>query len=241
VYFYPEPPENVTIDRSTISGNRAGGTFGSGGGIDYAGYASMDMKTTMKITGSTISGNRATYDGGGIRHIFGDLRITNSTIAGNEALGNGGGIDGYGQNNSTGVVSLNAVTVAHNAAGTGGGLYDGDGPDGFTVQNSLIALNASNLGGDDCAADGAGSFASLGHNLLSTLTDCSGFDAPSDHVEADPRIATLGDNGGPTKTIALKNHSAAIGAASRQTAPARDQRGRKRDAHPDIGAYERLK
>lgn len=238
IYFYPEGTESVFIDRTTISGNSAGGTFGSGGGIDYAGQVSGPDRTVLKITNSTISGNTAAYDGGGIRHIFGDLRISNSTIAGNHAGRNGGGIDGYGQNNSTGTVSLNAVTVARNTAEFGGGIYNGDGPDGFTVQNSLIALNEAAMAGDDCSADGLG-FGSLGHNLLSTGAGCSGFDAPSDLVRADPKIGKLSNNGGPTETIALKNHSAAIGAASKQTAPSRDQRGSKRDKHPDIGAFER--
>ena len=46
-------------------------------------------------------------------------------------------------------------------------------------------------------------------------------------------------NGGPTKTIALKKGSAAIGHAHKPSAPNRDQRGRKRDNNPDTGAFER--
>ena len=48
----------------------------------------------------------------------------------------------------------------------------------------------------------------------------------------------LADNGGPTPTHKLQKGSEAIGHAGKD-APARDQRGVKRDSKPDIGAYER--
>jgi hypothetical protein len=57
-------------------------------------------------------------------------------------------------------------------------------------------------------------------------------------VKPNPRIGTLTDNGGPTKTIALKNESPALGHAG-PGSPKRDQRGVKRDSKPDIGAFER--
>jgi hypothetical protein len=58
-------------------------------------------------------------------------------------------------------------------------------------------------------------------------------------VRGRPKIGALAKNGGPTQTIALKKHSPAIGNANRHTAPERDQRGKKRDRRPDIGAFER--
>ena len=48
----------------------------------------------------------------------------------------------------------------------------------------------------------------------------------------------LKDNGGATKTIALRLGSPAIDKANPDTAPARDQRGVLRH-DPDIGAFER--
>jgi hypothetical protein len=147
-------------------------------------------------------------------------------------------------------VALNAVTVARNLGNddgllseAGGGLFAGDFLDFFRVRNSLIALNhVGGLMGDppvdnDCS--NSDPFESQGHNLLSTDFLCDGFDAQGDIVRAKPRIGRLAKNGGPTQTIALKRRSPAIGKASKQTSPGRDQRGRKRDSKPDIGAFER--
>jgi len=195
------------------------------------------------VAESTISGNHSSTDGGGI---FANdaltLKLTNSTVTRNEAAGNGGGIAAAG----TSSVRLNAVTVARNVAdsdanggGLGGGLYQGNGAT-VRVANSLLALNQVNFilqTGLDCH-NATDPFDSGGHNLLTNDSDCDGFDAPGDSVNPAPKIAQLADNGGPTKTIALKAGSPAIGHAG-GSAPSHDQRGHKRDKHPDIGAFER--
>ncbi len=55
----------------------------------------------MKISNSTISGNTAQGDGGGIENNGGykddpsKTLITNSTISGNTAQGNGGGVSSF--------------------------------------------------------------------------------------------------------------------------------------------------
>ena len=187
---------------------------------------------------STISGNQSEGGGGGgIIVGQGRLAISNSTLAGNRSHEFGGGIWNQG-----GQVTANAVTVVRNVGGLGGGLFYGAGGPGFDVPNSLIALNRMVGGGkNDCAGDDE--FDSFGHNLLSTRgpgPTCRGFDKPSDRVRSNPKIGRLARNGGPTKTIAVKRRSPAIGKANRHTAPKRDQRGRKRDRPPDIGAFERL-
>ena len=58
-------------------------------------------------------------------------------------------------------------------------------------------------------------------------------------MRPQPKLGQLADNGGPTDTVALKAGSPAIGRANSDNAPNRDQRGIKRDAAPDIGAFER--
>ena len=57
-------------------------------------------------------------------------------------------------------------------------------------------------------------------------------------IAASAHPGQLASNGGPTKTVALKKGSPAIGKAG-SSPPKCDQRGVKRDAKPDIGAYER--
>jgi CSLREA domain-containing protein len=216
------------VVRSRIVGNRKPTT--SGGGVEVSAGA------TMTVVESVIARNAATGDGGGV-FAGGTVRLTNATVANNEAGDDGAGI--FAASGSR--VSLNAVTVARNvAASNAGGLYL-DGPDGqMRVDNSLIALNEAEgllLTGDDCAS-GGDPFDSGGHNLLSDDSLCDGFDGPGDVVRANPRIGQLKRNGGPTETVALKRGSPAIGKAGND-APNRDQRDRKRDRRPDIGAFER--
>ena len=228
----------VIVKQSSVAGNTTqedgGGLLGTGSG-------------TIRISSSTFSGNRALgggSDGGGLYFDGPTVSISNSTISGNRTTLNGGGI--VAQDGAD--VTLNAVTVVRNVADDdglipvgfgGGGLYRLSSA-GFEVRNSLIARNLSNTSTNDC--DGDTEIDSLGNNLLSTLgpdASCEGFDAPGDRVRATPKIGKLKRNGGPTKTVALKKGSPAIGRAHRPSAPNRDQRGRKRGNDPDIGAFER--
>lgn len=216
----------LRISHSTVAGSQRTGVF--------VGSAAL----SSRIVSSTISGNRTTSDGGGIENL-GPLTIRNSTIAGNRADGSGGGITNSG---SDADLTLNNVTVAYNIAdadeslaGSGGGLYS-DATGQFAVGNSIIARNDQLTGdADDCA----GLFDSAGGNLRTTTADCGGFDGAGDIVRGNPRLGQLRRNGGPTKTISLKGASPAIGLARKASAEARDQRGRKRDADPDSGAFER--
>jgi CSLREA domain-containing protein len=225
----------AVLDRTTIANNRAGG--------DAGGFVSTGSSSNaVVVTGTTISRNRSGGRGGGILNEAGTLQMVNSTVAGNRANGNGGGIFNLDQ------AELNAVTVAGNVAdadrlgvtGSGGGIVEDQAARGFTVENSLIGLNHAPRRIQDCDAGQGAGFDSRGHNLLSSTTGCDGFDRASDLVNARPGIAALADNGGPTQTIALTANSPAIGKASARTTPALDQRGRRRDRHPDIGAFELL-
>jgi CSLREA domain-containing protein len=233
LYYFSTSPSKII--NSTISKNKA--TEASGGGIHISGGPNL---ATLSVSGSTLSGNRASTSGGGVNVAGGKLKVVNSTVAGNRTGGFGGGIAGVG-----GAVDLNAATVVGNTAnGTvsliqaaGGGLFYQTESPGFDVENSLIALNFSGNNRNDCA--GTEDFDSRGHNLISTELACNGFTKPSDLIKPNPKIGNLKDNGGPTKTIALKSGSPAIDKAKKQSAPKRDQRGHKRGDHPDIGAFER--
>jgi hypothetical protein len=236
MYLKTAPRFTSTIANSTFAGNSTGAGSGDadGGGL----YTDLGG---LRVTDSTFSRNRAGDAGGGIEvHGTEPLRLTNTTISGNRAKGNGGGIDF-----ASGEVSLNSVTVVGNignsdgtAAGIGGGILYGGG---LQIANSLVALNRiGGTGGgstrNDCAGEGA--LESLGHNLVSNLSLCE-LGGPGDLVRRNPKLGKLARNGGPTKTVELRKGSPAIGKAKRSTAPGRDQRGRKRDRKPDIGAFER--
>jgi fibronectin-binding autotransporter adhesin len=221
--IYASQPGELTLVNSTVSGNTAAG---DGGGVFTA------VQTTIK--GSTISGNSADRGGGLANEASGATTVTNSTFTKNVAASNGGGVSA-----SAGTVALRSVTVARNSlSGTsfvdyGGGVAGGGT---VTIRNSIVALN--HVGGAAVNPDCSGSFSSQGVNLFTDLNGCTGFNQPPNIVTSNPRLGRLANNGGPTETIALKKGSPAIGHAAK-SAPARDQRGVKRDAHPDIGAFER--
>ncbi len=217
----------LRIDRSTFANNRA---------QSYGGAIYVNNGQAV-ITNSTFAGNQAGTDGGAILS-FGTLSVTNSTFWKNRAAGDAGAI--Y---NGLGDATLNATTVARNTsnsdggptAGLGGGIYN-DAASEFEIANSLLAFN-NEVGGDtdDCF----GPFLSSGGNLRTDGTACSGFTDTGDAIRANPKIGGLRRNGGPTKTIALKQGSPAIGRAINALAPNRDQRGRRRGGNPDSGAFER--
>jgi hypothetical protein len=139
------------------------------------------------------------------------------------------------------------------AEGTGGGIRVG--PGSVTLENTIIAANtAANGAGDNTGAptpgpnvDGA--VVSNGHNLLGIATDATGFTGVGDQTGANPMLAALADNGGPTQTMALMPGSPAIDAGVAAGASF-DQRGRPRTFDDpgvanaatsdgtDIGAFE---
>ena len=80
----------MTIDQSTIAGNTAGSTAGSGSGL---GGGVFNQKT-LTLTRSTIAGNNA-LNGDGFFITAGQATLENVTITGNgqnSAQGRGGGI-----------------------------------------------------------------------------------------------------------------------------------------------------
>jgi hypothetical protein len=201
---------------------------GPGGGVYLVGADS-------RITKSTLSENVARASGAGIFQSASDLFVVNSTITENRADGTGGGIQ---SSVAGGDVTLNSATVARNVANAagrnalGGGLASKAGS--FGVVSSIVALNRAGAKPSDCH----GAFDSFGGNLLSTMAGCRGF-AGSAMIAPDPKLGTLAENGGPTRTLALLQGSPAIGKANPKREPAVDQRDRPRIGLPDIGAFER--
>jgi hypothetical protein len=210
----------LTVDASTISGNRA------------------------QSPSSTVASNGA---GGGLGVFDGPVVVTNSTISGNVADGNGGGLDAFGVVGPS--LQLRNVTITGNTAdsdtngvGDGGGLADATA--NTVVENSIIAGN-TDIGGQgvDCSAD---SFATLAlrYVLLPAAQTCAArfSPAPVGLVTSAPTpLSPLQANGGPTLTIDLLAGNPARDAGD----PAGcgltvDQRGvpRPQGARCDLGAVE---
>ena len=210
----------LTITNSTISDNTAGG-FGIGGGIFFAG--------TGTVSNSTISGNSATNSGGGIGN-FGNLTVTNSTLSGNTATSGGGII-----NNGGATLTLTNSTLSGNSASSlGGGIFNVINSQQSTVGTLNIAntIIANSTNGGDYAGGGT-----VGTNTNNLVEDGNIGGTPTGiwSVTGDPLLATLANNGGPTKTMALGVGSPAISTTLLVT-PNLDQRGFTR-INNDIGAY----
>lgn len=127
---------DVTLTRSTISGNRSTLT---GGGLYTHGNAT--------IRDSTVIGNSATLHGGGVW--ANDASITRSNITSNTADGNGGGV----------IINLGEVKIVdsmisgNTAGGEGGGVH---APFGFVSVGSTISENDASLYGGGIAAPYSG-------------------------------------------------------------------------------------
>jgi uncharacterized repeat protein (TIGR01451 family) len=246
----------VTVTNSTISGNTATGSASSRGGGIY-----NTIFTDLTINASTISDN-ASINGGGI---YNDafLTIKNSTLSGNRAETDGGGLLNSG--GSTAV--LTNVTVTNNradsdgnASGAGGGIAQMSfNP--VTLRNTIVAGNFKGASPATTADDVSGAIdSSSANNLIGTDTGLSGITNGSNSNQIgtsaapiNPRLGLLASNGGQTRTHALLSGSPALDAGSNTLSDAAglttDQRGtgftRKVDAADadltatvDIGAFE---
>jgi predicted outer membrane repeat protein len=229
----------MTLDRSTVTENTA--DDGDGGGL-WIGTALSEGASVIKD--STIAHNETAASGGAFATDAGLLKVENSTLTKNRAAGRGGGI--YSAPDT--LAELNGLTIARNRADsddtagvdTGGGIFANGGSVVVEIQNSLLAKNRTTGGSiQECDAPAPVGVGSLGGNLHTSASDCPFFDHPEDILDSAPGIAKLQSAGGPTQTIPLRAGSPAIGEADGPSPLERDQRGRLRDAQPDIGAYER--
>ncbi|HYI80724.1 MAG TPA: Ig domain-containing protein [Thermoleophilaceae bacterium] len=242
----------LTISDSTFEANSAGGDGGAGSNSGDALGGALEIGLGPHvISGSTFTGNRAGGDSGtgassadgrgGAIYATGSLSVSNSTLVSNATGGDNSDGSG-GAIMSTGSAILTNVTISGNSAseeGEGAGIY-GDNPLGVQVAEvtARATIVAGNTGAENCNLPVESSSYSI-EGPSSSDTSC-GFSRPS----ADPLLATLADNGGPTETRALQPSSPAVDVVPLAQCPtSTDQRGEPRPepgaAFCDIGAFER--
>jgi len=181
---------------------------------------------TATITDSTIDDNTSTTGAGGGIAIGsnGILDMTNSTVSNNDADTTGGGIL-----NSGATSNIDNSTITDNSATGGGGGIDNAGT--LIVTNSIVANQI--LGGDCLNTD---TLTSNGGNIESAMS--CGFMSVGDLQDTDPLIGALANNGGKTDTHILLPGSPAIDNAG-TCGLADDQRGEPREADAcDTGSVE---
>lgn len=231
--FIPWLHGDVTIERSTVSGNDAEGV---GGGI--AG-GSLSAGSSLTIRDTTISGNTAESGGGlAVEFLYGLFQLENSTISGNEAVGDpasaGGGVF-LGSLYAEAVAVFRHATIAGNAANQGGGLFV---EVGFpSLDHSIVADNSAGTG-DDLAHRSDAGF-NVGNTLVENPEAATVNDGGGNIFNQDPQLGPLQNNGGTTQTHLPAGTSPAVNAGEAATL-ATDQRGVARPvgAAVDLGAVE---
>jgi hypothetical protein len=241
--------EEVSISGLTFTGATTGGGVRSAEGGD------------LTLSNVVVRGNTSSANGGGVLSVGGDLTIDNSTISGNRAVDSGGGLYAKGLSNT---VSISNSTISGNSAYEAGGIlpFDVD----LDVRSSTIARNTASddVGGlfslygettltgviiADNEAPSHPEFSNTVNAAFSLIEHVAGPAMAEGVVETvpgsnllnvDPKLKPLKDNGGPTKTHALKKKSKAKNKGPAD-APKSDQRGARRKGKPDIGAYELTK
>lgn len=238
---FSNPGPELRVLASTIRDNRA---WNGGGGI----Y--VDAFIRAEVIGSTLSGNVAQREGGGLG-TTGNVLVENSTVSGNSAWNHGGGL--YAADRDAPGLRVRFTTVAFNTAdfnadgtGDGGGIFASNAT--AVVEGSILAKNTDANSGasfaSDCAAGGSDPRTrTITGSVVEVTAGCGGFAIATTTV-ADPLLAPLAvAPGATTATHAIGTGSPAIDrAAGLPSCPATDQRGlaRPQGAACDAGAFEAL-
>lgn len=241
-------PGSLTIEDCIFTGNTAGD---EGGGI----YS----ETVLTLRNSVLSSNSCEWDGGGLFHRSDKLLTVESTaFSGNSAINDGGAL--YVTEGAV----IAGSTFVGNSGWSGGGIFGGLGP--LEITRSTFFGNTANESGgailclDDCAItastitgnsalSGGGIYANYPEflNLQNSVVTgneteidpelFAGYTGGNNITSGNPKLAPLGDYGGPTHTMPPMPDSPAIdaGVATDLTS---DQRGFPFVGTPDIGASE---
>ena len=216
------------IERSTISGNTSDSSFSDGGG-------GIQSRGSLVLVASTVSGNRAKFNGGGIlvTTFNGRATLVDSTVANNvadydgNASGQGGGIRFDQATTSTTAYQILNSVFADNRIGSGAVAQDCHA--NATVPAPLvIAVNRSwfQMPDPTCAIIASG-------NVGNTVNQAA-------------MLGTLANNGGSTETHTPLLGSGIIDYVNASNCGSADQRGTARPQDGDgngssvcdIGALE---
>lgn len=183
---------SASLFQSSLENNAVSATTASlalgGGAIYNDGIATVEA--------STLSANaaRSFASGGGIYNNEGATTVVNSTLDGNTA-GIGGGI--Y---NLAGRVGMLNATIYLNSATSRGGNVENASNGIVTLANDVIAGGSAPAGPD---IDNAGRANSQGYNVIETSVAGNPLQGTTaTNIAANPKLLSLANNGGPTKTNA---------------------------------------
>jgi predicted outer membrane repeat protein len=224
---------DVTLNDVAVVGNKADD---DGGGIACG--------ADMTLNRVTIEKNKAKDDGAGLYTFIGSSSVTNATIAKNTAGDEGGAMEVQS------ILTCSNCTISGNKAKNDGGAVNSE--------DSVLLINATLKGnkGGKTHAGGVQAQAGAQVEIRNTLLDgnkpanClgtivlaganieSGASCALSPAESNVKkmgLAGLKDNGGGTKTHALKPESPAIDFGVDANCLATDQRGTARVDVPGVG------
>jgi CSLREA domain-containing protein len=222
---------NFVVRRSVISGNRALGSGGDGGGL------MSETSGVLAVLESTLSDNRADAKGGGLAgsRLF---WLIGSTVSGNSAGVLGGGL--YYPEDWSPVIWGSTLT-ANQAGQAGGGIYAQQAlfPTSFdpAMKGSIVAGNTAPAAPDCFRADSAGyNVIGVEDGCFVTALDRTGTGA----APLDPKLGALGGQGlgGPTPVHLLLSGSPALDLVPAAACTPYDQLGRARSAPCEAGAVD---
>jgi hypothetical protein len=247
------------IEDTVIMGNYSNH---SGGGL-FLNFPSLDMLRCE------VSYNIAQGNGGGLYAGTSSIWATNTTFSGNHAHGSGGGLYGnrfyWDSHLSFCTITGNFADSEADGTGDGGGIYANliNFSDSLELKGTVVAKNndmspSPGVKIQNIAVSGAYAdhLQSLGRNFIGANDGAeaafpAGFpNANGDYVgssaaDLDPALASLADNGGPTRTHATLPGSSLVNRGPVPCTDAddnpvgEDQRGEPRPiGRADIGAFE---
>jgi CSLREA domain-containing protein len=250
--LYIEGDIDVFITDSAIDNNTVNytGTGGYGYGAGMATMPTSSVAGSINFMNSTISNNNGYKTHGGGLFLQIPTSLTNTTISGNSATYGGGGI--YASY-AVGDVILKNVTIHNNLGNnpnSGGGLYVELGAP--ILHNTIVSGNTAGGSNSDVILDPDGTpgiHASSSYNLIGITNEDGLVHEVNGNLVGitDPGLLPLASNAGITATHALKSSSAALDAGDNTHAAGVDQRGLERLADAadestvqtiDIGAFE---
>jgi hypothetical protein len=205
---------NITINQSTISNNIVSGNRSNGGGVAASGRVILNQ--------STISGNSASADGGGVFNNYGSVRLDHSTVTGNSSGSGAGGV--YAAHRAS-ITIVTSITIENSV------LAGNDGPHG-NVSGIAVLLVRNSVFGD------------LESELNTNISNFNSNINISNVFSNAPDLGVLKNNGGPTQTHLPNVGSPTLDAGDNAlNTDSFDQRGRGFsrivNGKVDIGAVER--
>ena len=206
IYGAVSTTASLTISDSLITNNSSeGGQYGAypGGGIHVSSGRGPNAgpQPQVTITGTTISNNEGQF-GAGIVNFGGHVEVRNSTITGNVALGDGGGIYSQGprQGRSEFTLIVADSTISDNTAtyGNGGGIVAHD--EHVEIDNSTISGNTAGRDGGAIftrVRGGGGPTSTVlieGSTISGNMADRDGGGIANDGDHVELRNSTLSGN-----------------------------------------------